>query len=206
MMEYLGTRRLVATYFLGGLAGALIYVAAFNLIPLFGSQVNQAVAMGASASAMAIMVATATLLPDYQLGILFIGPVRLKWIALVVILLDLINVNGSNAGGHIAHLGGAAFGYVFIRLLRNGTDLSAIVGKGNPTAPQPSVLKGISGSIGLSGRVTGVVYTAFSPALGQMVAEKIFGGSAGEQDVNDVVAELTNMFTGNLKSMLCDRG
>ena len=84
--------------------------------------------------------------------------------------------------------------------------LSAIPGKGNPSAPQPSVLRGISGSIGLSGKVHGVVYTAFSYSLGQMVAEKILGGSAGEQDVNDVVAELTNMFTGNLKSILCDRG
>jgi CheY-specific phosphatase CheX len=83
--------------------------------------------------------------------------------------------------------------------------LTAVVGKGNPSAPQPTILRGISGSIGLSGRVHGVVYTAFSPDLGQMVAEKIFG-SAGEQDVNDVVAELTNMFTGNLKSMLCDQG
>jgi chemotaxis protein CheX len=91
-------------------------------------------------------------------------------------------------------------------VLQTMAGLSAVAGKGNPNAPQPSALKGISGSIGLSGRVTGVVFTAFSPDLGQMVAEKIFGGSAGEQDVNDVVAELTNMFTGNLKSMLCDRG
>jgi len=91
-------------------------------------------------------------------------------------------------------------------VLKTMAGLTAVVGKGNPSAPQPSVLKGISGSIGLSGRVHGVVYTAFSPDLGQLVAEKIFGGSAGEQDVNDVVAELTNMFTGNLKSMLCDRG
>lgn len=90
-------------------------------------------------------------------------------------------------------------------VLKTMAGLFAVAGKGNPNAPQPSALKGISGSIGLSGRVTGLVFTAFSPALGQMVAEKIFG-SAGEQDVNDVVAELTNMFTGNLKSMLCDRG
>ena len=83
--------------------------------------------------------------------------------------------------------------------------LTAVVGKGNPSAPQLTVLRGISGSIGLSGHVNGVVYTAFSPDLGQKVAEKIFG-SAGEQDVNDVVAELTNMFTGNLKTMLCDQG
>lgn len=91
-------------------------------------------------------------------------------------------------------------------VLQTMAGLGAVPGKGNSQAPQPSVLAGISGSIGLSGRVHGVVYTAFSPSLGQMVAEKIFGGAAGEQDVNDVVAELTNMFTGNLKSMLCDRG
>ena len=91
-------------------------------------------------------------------------------------------------------------------VLRTMAGLSAIPGKGNANAPQPSVLKGISGSIGLSGRVHGVVYTAFSNSLGQLVAEKILGGSAGDQDVNDVVAELTNMFTGNLKSILCDRG
>ena len=91
-------------------------------------------------------------------------------------------------------------------VLRTMAGLSSVPGKGNPNAPQPSVLKGISGSIGLSGRVHGVVYTAFSNSLGQMIAEKIFAGSAGEQDVNDVVAELTNMFTGNLKSILCDRG
>ena len=91
-------------------------------------------------------------------------------------------------------------------VLRTMAGLPAIAGKGNLNAPQPSILKGISGSIGLSGRVHGVVYTAFSNSLGPMVAEKILGGSAGEQDVNDVIAELTNMFTGNLKSILCDRG
>lgn len=91
-------------------------------------------------------------------------------------------------------------------VLRTMAGVSAIPGVGNPNAPQPSVLQGISGSIGLSGKVHGVVYTAFSPALGQKIAENILGGSAGEQDVNDVVAELTNMFTGNLKSQLCDRG
>jgi chemotaxis protein CheX len=91
-------------------------------------------------------------------------------------------------------------------VLRTMAGLSAVPAVGNLNAPQPSILAGISGSIGLSGRVNGVVYTAFSPSLGQMVAEKILGGSAGDQDVNDVIAELTNMFTGNLKSQLCDAG
>ena len=91
-------------------------------------------------------------------------------------------------------------------VLRTMAGVSAMPGTGNLNAPQPSVLKGISGSIGLSGKVNGVVYTAFSSSLGQMIAEKILGGSAGEQDVNDGIAELTNMFTGNLKSQLCDSG
>ena len=79
-------------------------------------------------------------------------------------------------------------------------------GTGNSNAPQPSSLVGVTGSIGLSGKVNGMVYTAFSYELAKCVAEKILGGSASDQDVSDVVAELTNMITGNLKSQLCDTG
>ena len=82
----------------------------------------------------------------------------------------------------------------------------ATPGKGNGNAPQPSSLVGVTGSIGLSGKVNGMVYTAFSYELAKCVAEKILGGSASDQDVSDVVAELTNMITGNLKSQLCDTG
>jgi chemotaxis protein CheX len=91
-------------------------------------------------------------------------------------------------------------------VLQTMAGLSATPGTGNPNAPQPTTLSGVSGSIGLSGNVNGVVYTAFSEKLAQSVAEKILGGSANSQDVNDVVAELTNMITGNLKSQLCDLG
>lgn len=84
--------------------------------------------------------------------------------------------------------------------------ITATPGPGDSKAPQPSSLVGVTGSIGLSGKVHGMVYTAFSSALAQHVAEKILGGSASHQDVSDVVAELTNMITGNLKSQLCDMG
>jgi chemotaxis protein CheX len=84
--------------------------------------------------------------------------------------------------------------------------LSATPGTGNENYPQPSKLKGVTGAIGLSGKVNGIVYTAYSESLSKHVAEKILGGSAGEQDILDVVAELTNMVTGNLKSTLCDMG
>lgn len=91
-------------------------------------------------------------------------------------------------------------------VLQTMANMVAIPGPGQLDAPQPTMLTGISGSIGLSGKVHGVVYTAFSEDLAKIVAEKILGGSASDQDVSDVVAELTNMITGNLKSRLCDLG
>ncbi|MFM2134966.1 MAG: hypothetical protein RL021_366 [Bacteroidota bacterium] len=125
LLEYLGPRKLSATYLAGGIAGALMYILCYNTLPLFEESRAVSVAMGASASIMAITIAAATLLPDYRLSLLFIGEVRLKWVAIVILLLDLINVSSSNAGGHIAHLGGALYGYLFIIFLRRGTDLSA---------------------------------------------------------------------------------
>lgn len=122
--EYLGEKKLLATYLVGGIAGAAAFLLAFNIFPLFDVQRESALALGASASVLAIAVATATLLPDYQLSLLLFGPVRLKWIIVVILFLDLISVSSSNAGGHIAHLGGAAFGYSYIILLRKGTDLT----------------------------------------------------------------------------------
>lgn len=91
-------------------------------------------------------------------------------------------------------------------VLQTMAGMSAMPGAGQSSAPQPTLLSGISGSIGLSGKVHGVVYTAFSEDLAKLIAEKILGGSASDQDVADVVAELTNMITGNLKSQLCDLG
>ncbi|MFM2206627.1 MAG: hypothetical protein RL213_602 [Bacteroidota bacterium] len=124
-MEFLGARKLLATYLLGGFAGAFLYCLSYNTLPLFSDSMPYSTAMGASASIMAITIATATLLPDYRISLLFIGEVRLKWVAVVILFLDLINISSSNAGGHISHLGGALYGFVFIRMLQRGTDISA---------------------------------------------------------------------------------
>jgi len=122
--EYLGNKKLFSTYILGGICGAILYIAAYNFFPLFSQSVNFSFALGASAGVLAITIATATLLPDYRIGILLLGPVPLKYIALVSVFLDLISVSGSNAGGHIAHLGGALFGFLYIRQLKQGRDLA----------------------------------------------------------------------------------
>jgi membrane associated rhomboid family serine protease len=122
--EYLGSKKLLSTYLAGGIAGALFFILAYNSFPLFSNSLHNAFALGASASVLAITVASATLLPDYPIQLLFFGTVRLKWIAVITILLDVINISGENAGGHIAHLGGAMYGFIYIRSLQKGVDLT----------------------------------------------------------------------------------
>jgi len=122
--EYLGNKRTVTLYLLGGLAGALFFVASYNLLPAFNTSglLLGSTVVGASACVMAIVVATATLLPDYTLYLMLIGPVKLKWLAVFFVVLDFLTVTGANAGGEIAHLGGALMGFVYIKQLKRGHD------------------------------------------------------------------------------------
>lgn len=120
--EYLGNDKLWATYILGGLSGAILYVLAYNLFPAFNGA--GATLIGASAGVIAVMVAVATLLPDYTVHLILFGPVKLKYIAIFSILLYAISIPDGNAGGNIAHLGGALFGFVMIKQLRNGNDIT----------------------------------------------------------------------------------
>lgn len=123
--EYLGNAKLWATYVIGALLGAMAYVISFNLFPAFDGVVSSSYLLGASAGVIAVMVAIATLLPDYIVHLLIFGPVKLKYVAIVSILLYFISIPLGNAGGHIAHLGGAAFGFLMVRQLRKGNDLTA---------------------------------------------------------------------------------
>ncbi|MBP7510496.1 MAG: rhomboid family intramembrane serine protease [Bacteroidia bacterium] len=115
--QYLGNSKSYQAYILGGFFGGIIYMLSFNLFPAFSNQVQFSYALGASAGVLSIVIATATLLPNYQVYLLILGPVKLKYIALVSVLLDLISIPNGNAGGHIAHIGGAVFGYFFIKLI-----------------------------------------------------------------------------------------
>ena len=120
--EFLNGKKVTFVYLMGGLSGAFIYVLSYNLLPAFAEQVVLSRAVGASASVMAIVVATATLLPNYTIGLMFLGPVKLKWIALFYVIFDFLSIAGPNAGGHLAHLGGAIFGFFFIKSLSGGND------------------------------------------------------------------------------------
>ena len=143
--EYLGKNRTLGLYLMGGLAGALFFVVSFNVFPFY-THVNAAALtgplVGASAGVMAIIVAIATLLPDYTIPLIFIGPVKLKWLALFFVIIDFLGITGFNAGGELAHLGGAFIGFVYIKQLQNGNDWIENVAKLFRPKPKLKVVAG----------------------------------------------------------------
>ena len=122
---YLGDKKILPLYLLGGIAGAIIYLLAYNLLPVFKPQVDYSMMLGASASIFAIVFAAATLNPDYEIRLFLFGIVRIKYVALVSLLLDVINIPYGNAGGYIAHVGGALSGYFYIKGLQSGFDFTS---------------------------------------------------------------------------------
>jgi membrane associated rhomboid family serine protease len=127
--EFIGSDRLTGTYLFGGLAGALFYIVSFNVFPAFSEVKSFSLAIGASASVLAVFVAIAAYMPDYRLPLILLGPVRLKYIALFFVVLDLISIDQGNPGGHLAHLGGACWGFVYARMLKNDIDPALSLGK-----------------------------------------------------------------------------
>ena len=123
-LQYLQPKQLLSTYILGGISGGLLFILAFNYAPALQGLTLDARALGASASVLAIMVAIATYSPNYSVHLPFIGIVKLKQIAIVCVVLDILSIPNGNAGGHIAHLGGAIFGYFYIKQLKKGRDYS----------------------------------------------------------------------------------
>ena len=123
-MNFHNSKRLISTYFLGGFSGAFVMVLAMNLIPRFSQYSDMIYASGASAAMLAVVVAAATTAPDFNLRLVFLGNVKLKWIALFVVFSNLLFMPEGNEGGRFGHLGGALFGYLYIRLSQNGTDLT----------------------------------------------------------------------------------
>lgn len=123
-LMYFSQRQLLSIYIIGGLCGALFYIAAFNLIPVFAKYSEISIAIGASASVMAIAFSIALLVPNQTVYLLFFGEIKLKYIAFAFIVLDLVSIPLSNAGGHIAHIGGAFSGALFVYFYQKGTDIT----------------------------------------------------------------------------------
>lgn len=125
LLDFIKPRQFHLIYLGGGVLGAAFFALIFNLIPAFKDQIGVPL-IGASASVMAVMTALATLVPNYEIRLLFIGNLKLKYLLVAYIILDLIGTTKGNAGGSLAHLGGAFFGFVYIKLLQNGYDMSSV--------------------------------------------------------------------------------
>lgn len=124
-LQYFGGRRLISTYLMGGILGGLLYVLFYNLFPAFSDVVAFSNNRGASAGVMAVIFAIATYNPRFPVRLFFMITVPLWGIAIFALLTDLIALgDGSNAGGRIAHLGGALFGYLMASAHKNGKDLT----------------------------------------------------------------------------------
>jgi membrane associated rhomboid family serine protease len=120
-----GNKKLIPLFVYGGIAGGLFYMLCFNVFPAFTPVVNKSTLIGASAGVMAIAVATTTLAPDYRIFPMINGGIPLWVLTVLYVIVDLAGIRGSNGGGHLSHLGGAAIGFVFIHQLRRNRDWSA---------------------------------------------------------------------------------
>ncbi len=125
-LEYLDQRKLVAVYLLGGICGAVVYVLSFNIFPAFTGIVDESVAIGASASVMAIVIAIAAYVPDYTIQLFLFGRIKIKYMALAIFVLTSLVDFSVNSGGKLAHIGGAFFGLFYTLNLKKGLD----IGKG----------------------------------------------------------------------------
>ncbi|MFZ4671073.1 MAG: rhomboid family intramembrane serine protease [Flavobacterium sp.] len=120
-LTFFTQKQYLGLYLLSAIFAGLCFVGTFYLLHQTSFMV------GASAAIMALLVATTTYQPLMEIRLLLIGNVKLWHITAVLLILDLLQIQVDNTGGHIAHLSGAFFGFIFIKFLQNRIDLSNIV-------------------------------------------------------------------------------
>lgn len=125
-LQFFSQKQLLLTYIFGGLVGALFFILAFNAFPVFEDTKTYAFALGSSASVLSILIAAATYQPEYRLNLFLLGQVKMKWIAIIFVVIDLLSIPKGNSGGHIAHLGGALWGFLYAYLLKKDFDFYLI--------------------------------------------------------------------------------
>lgn len=123
-LDYFTPKQFLSFYLFGTIFGGLLYLISYTFFPAFEN--SNSILVGASAAVMAIIIGIATFMPNYELNFRFIGFVKLWKVAGVFILLDVLQIPSSNAGGHLAHLGGALFGYLYMTQMRKGTNSTSI--------------------------------------------------------------------------------
>lgn len=115
-IDYFTHKQLLSFYLSGTVFGGLLYLVSYAIFPAL--QGTSATLVGASAGVMAIFIGIATYIPNYEINFRFIGYVKLWKLAAFFIILDLIQIPSGNSGGHIAHIGGALFGFLYIQQVK----------------------------------------------------------------------------------------
>lgn len=148
-LEYFNSKQLVALYVLGGLGGALVYVLGYAVLPVFAGKVD--LLIGASGAVLALVTAMAVFAPDYRIGLLFLGQVSLKWLAIGVVVLMVLGGGDGQLGAQLAHLGGGLVGVFYGWQMRRGHDITAwlnrIIDKLVNLTKRPRK-KGVGGPVG----------------------------------------------------------
>jgi membrane associated rhomboid family serine protease len=124
LQDLTGNKRLVPIYIYGGITGAVFYVLTCNLVPALQSSVPVATLFGSNAAIMAVAIATTTVKPDYRFFPMINGGIPLWLVTFAFVIIDIISIRMSDPAKYIAHLAGAATGFIFIYQLRKGHDWS----------------------------------------------------------------------------------
>lgn len=120
-LDFFNSKQFLAYFIFGIIAGGFIYMLSYNYLP--GLKTQESLLVGASAGVMAIVIGISSHIPQYSLRFRFIGNIKLLYIAIVLVVLDIVQIPSGNAGGHLAHLGGSLMGFIMTRYLNQGNDL-----------------------------------------------------------------------------------
>ena len=121
-LNLFSTQRFINVYFMGILLGGLVFILSYAVFPAFKNQSPQMV--GASAGVMAVLIFSCTYMPTQEVPLLFFN-VKLMYIGIALVIVDVLQIPTGNAGGHLAHIGGAALGYIYAQQLQNGKDIGS---------------------------------------------------------------------------------
>lgn len=118
-VNYFTPKQFISFYILGTLFGGIVFLLSYNFFPAFSNDVSNSVLLGASAGVSAIFIGLATYIPNYQFKIPLLGFVKTWHLAAIWVALDVIQIPVGNAGGRLAHIGGALFGFLYVSQASN---------------------------------------------------------------------------------------
>lgn len=122
--NHFDARKLFGVYLAGGIFGAIFFMLIYNIFPYYAPMAAHSYMLGASASVMAVVFGVSFYAKEEEVMLFLIGRIKIFYLALFVLLLDLLSITSTNAGGHLAHIGGALFGIWFASRMRAGKDIT----------------------------------------------------------------------------------